>query len=284
VLQRILSTVLLWVVAIATIHYFGAPGGVWLITLLACATQFEFYRMLKRTGLDPFDRLGLMVGAILVLAPYYLEDRSIQTTDVLAGAVVLFALRILGEREPHNRMETLAATLFGVLYVPFMLQFLVRTIGLYDDKYVGLALGLWLVAVAKFCDVGALLTGLAFGRHKMAPNISPKKTWEGAFGGLLVSAGIGALLARLGHSAQFGGPYFPDDFTPLRAALMALPIAAAAITSDLVESIIKRRAEVKDTGQFIPGIGGAFDLTDSLILAAPIGYFLFYFCLAPDGQ
>ncbi|HXC01720.1 MAG TPA: phosphatidate cytidylyltransferase [Opitutaceae bacterium] len=286
-LQRILSTVLLWVVAIATLHYLGAPGAVWLITLLACATQFEFYRMLKRTGLDPFDRLGLTMGALIVLAPYYLEDsthRSIQTTDVLAVAVVLFALRILGEREPHNRMETLAATLFGVLYVPFMLQFLVRTIVLYDDPDTGLALGLWLVAVAKFCDVGALLTGLAFGRHKMAPNISPKKTWEGAVGGLLVSAGVGALLARLGRSPQFGGPYFPDDFTPLRAALMALPIAAAAITSDLVESIIKRRAEVKDTGQFIPGIGGAFDLTDSLILAAPIGYFLFYFCLTPDGQ
>ena len=283
-LQRILSTVLLWVVAIATLHYLGAPGGVWLIALLACATQAEFYQMLKRTGLDPFDRLGLAVGAIIVLAPYYLESHFIQTTDVLAGAVVLFALRILGEREPQNRMETLAATLFGVLYVPFMLQFLVRTIVLYDDKYVGLALGLWLVAVAKFCDVGALLTGLAFGRHKMAPNISPKKTWEGAFGGIAVSAGIGALLARLGHSERLGGPYFPDDFTPLRAALMALPIAAAAITSDLVESIIKRRAEVKDTGQLIPGIGGAFDLTDSLILAAPIGYFLFYFCLSPDGQ
>ncbi|HWZ95046.1 MAG TPA: phosphatidate cytidylyltransferase [Opitutaceae bacterium] len=285
-LQRILSTILLWVVAIATLHYLGPPGGVWLITLLACATQYEFYRMLKRTGLDPFDRLGLMTGAIVVLAPYYLErlSLSIQTTDVLAGAVVLFALRILGEREPHNRMETLAATLFGVLYVPFMLQFLTRTIVLYDDKYVGLALGLWLVAVAKFCDVGALLTGLAFGRHKMAPNISPKKTWEGAAGGVAVSAGIGALLASLGRSGRFGGPYFPGDFTPLRAALMAMPIAAASITSDLVESIIKRRAEVKDTGQLIPGIGGAFDLTDSLILAAPIGYFLFYFCLAPDGQ
>ena len=283
-LQRILSTILLWVAAIATIHFFGAVGGVWLITLLACATQFEFYRMLKRTGLEPFDRLGLMVGAIIVLAPYYLEDHFIQTTDVLAGAVVLFALRILGEREPHNRMETLAATLFGVLYVPFMLQFLVRTIVLYDDKYAGLALGLWLVAVAKFCDVGALLTGLAFGRHKMAPDISPKKTWEGAVGGLAVSAGVGALLVWLDNLRAFGGPYFPDDFTPLRAALMALPIATASILSDLVESIIKRRAEVKDTGQLIPGIGGAFDLTDSLILAAPIGYFLFYFCLSPDGQ
>ena len=279
-LQRILSTILLWVVAIATLHYLGPPGGVWLITLLACATQYEFYRMLKRTGLDPFDRLGLMTGAIVVLAPYYLErlSLSIQTTDVLAGAVVLFALRILGEREPHNRMETLAATLFGVLYVPFMLQFLVRTIVLYpDDENTGLALGLWLVAVAKFCDVGALLSGLALGRHKMAPNISPKKTWEGAVGGLAVSAGVGALLVWLDSLGHWGGPYFPDDFTPLRAALMAVPIAAVSIISDLIESVIKRRADVKDTSRIIPGIGGAFDLTDSLILALPLGYFLFLF-------
>jgi phosphatidate cytidylyltransferase len=283
-LQRVLSTILLWIVAIDTLHFFGAPGGVWLITLLACATQYEFYRMLKRTGLDPFDRLGLIIGTIVVLAPYYLEARSIQTTYVLAAAVVLFSLRILGEREPQNRMETLAATLFGVLYVPFMLQFLVRAIVLYDDENTGLALGLWLVAVAKFCDVGALLTGLVFGRHKMAPNISPKKTWEGAVGGIAVSAGVGAVLVSLDSLGHFGGPYFPANFTPLRAALIAVPIATASIISDLVESIIKRRAEVKDTGHLIPGIGGAFDLTDSLILAAPVGYLLFYFCLAPGGQ
>jgi phosphatidate cytidylyltransferase len=283
-LQRVLSTILLWIVAIDTLHFFGAPGGVWLITILACATQYEFYRMLKRTGLDPFDRLGLIIGAVVVLAPYYLEDHSIQTTYVLAGAVVLFSLRILGEREPQNRMETLAATLFGVLYVPFMLQFLVRAIVLFDDHNTGLALGLWLVAVAKFCDVGALLTGLALGRHKMAPDISPKKTWEGAVGGIAVSAGVGALLVWLDSLGHFGSPYFPANFTPLRAALMAMPIATASIISDLVESIIKRRAEVKDTGHLIPGIGGAFDLTDSLILAAPVGYLLFCFCLAPDGQ
>ncbi|HXA14003.1 MAG TPA: phosphatidate cytidylyltransferase [Opitutaceae bacterium] len=276
--KRILSTILLWVSVVAVLHFLGAPGAVWLITLLSCATQYEFYQMLKRTGLDPFDRLGLLVGAVLVLAPYYLETRNILTTDVLAGAVVLFAMRILGEREPHNRMETLAATLFGVLYVPFMLQFLVRTIVLYpDDENTGLALGLWLVAVAKFCDVGALLSGLALGRHKMAPNISPKKTWEGAVGGLAVSAGVGALLVWLDSLGHWGGPYFPDDFTPLRAALMAVPIAAVSIISDLIESVIKRRADVKDTSRIIPGIGGAFDLTDSLILALPLGYFLFLF-------
>jgi phosphatidate cytidylyltransferase len=275
--KRILSTILLWTGIIAVLHFFGAPGGVWLIALLAAATQAELYQMLKRIDLKPFNRLGVILGVVLVFAPYYFESQNVETTDILAGAVVIFALRILGEREPQNRTETLGATLFGLLYIPFMLQFLVRIIGLYDDENTGLALCLWLVAVAKFCDVGALLTGLAFGRHQMAPQISPKKTWEGAIGGLVVSAGVGALLVWLGGLDRLGGPYFPDDFTPWRAALMALPIAAAAIVSDLVESIIKRRVDVKDTGQFIPGIGGAFDLTDSLILAAPIGYFLFLF-------
>ncbi|HZP59458.1 MAG TPA: phosphatidate cytidylyltransferase, partial [Opitutaceae bacterium] len=213
-----------------------------------------------------------------------LENHDIETTDLLAAGIVLFALRVLGEREPQNRMETLAATLFGLLYVPFMMQFLVRVIGLYDDENVGLGLCLWLVAVAKFCDVGALLTGMAFGRHQMAPQISPKKTWEGGVGGVAVAAGIGALLAWLGGSDRLGGPYFPESFTPLHAALIALPVAVAAVVSDLIESIIKRRAEVKDTGQLIPGIGGAFDLSDSLILAAPIGYLLFYFCLGRSGQ
>ncbi|MDE3083866.1 MAG: phosphatidate cytidylyltransferase [Verrucomicrobiota bacterium] len=269
-LKRIFSTILLWTVVIAVIHFCGAPGGVWLIALLAIVTQYEFSQLLKRTGLDPFDRLALLAGAAIVLAPFYLEGRNIETTDLLAGAVILFSLRILREREPHNRIETLAATLFGLLYVPFMLQFLVRII-IHFNANAGLALCLWLVAVAKFCDIGALVTGLAMGRHKMAPQISPNKTWEGVAGGLLVSAGIGALLAWLGRD------YFPSAFNPLRAALTALPIAAVSIVSDLVESIIKRRADVKDTGHLIPGIGGAFDLIDSLILVAPVGYFLFLF-------
>lgn len=269
--KRVVSTILLWTVIIAVIYFCGAAGGVWLITLLAAATQYEFYQLLKRTGLEPFYRLALLAGAAIVLAPYYLENQNIDTIYLLAGAVIIFALRILGEREPHNRLETLAATLFGLLYVPFMLQFLVRIITLFDEETVGLSLCLWLVAAVKFCDIGALVAGLAFGRHKMAPQISPNKTWEGVAGGMAVSAGMGALLA------WFGRHYLPDDFTPLRAALTALPIAAVAIVSDLVESILKRRAEVKDTGQLIPGIGGAFDLVDSLILAAPVGYFLFLF-------
>src|SRR5690606_9632075 len=178
--------------------------------------------------------------------------------------------RIVGERNPENRVESLAWTLFGLIYVPFMLQFLVRIL-LVDTPHAntGLALALWLIAVSKFCDVGALLSGMLFGKHKMAPVISPKKTWEGAIGGLLTSAALGA-------SIVYGfSQYFPASLTPALAAAVALPIAGLGIVSDLIESVIKRRADTKDSGATIPGIGGMFDLSDSLILTAPAGFLVF---------
>jgi phosphatidate cytidylyltransferase len=154
-----------------------------------------------------------------------------------------------------------------------MLAFIVKIVRPFPGDVVQpdgrLLLGLWLIAVTKFCDVGALLSGMAFGRHKMAPVISPKKTWEGAIGGVLISAGLGALIAWLCRDS------FPAHFTPAFAALAAVPVAVIGVVSDLIESVIKRRANRKDSGNTIPGIGGVFDLTDSLILTAPIGFLLF---------
>lgn len=272
--KRIFSTVILWTIVLVCVRYFGAIGGVWLVTAISVLTLREFYAMLTRMGIDPFDRFGMLLGAAITLAPVYLdpflEPHIRSELLLLALAVIVLSVRILGEREPHNRVETLAWSLFGVIYVPFMLQFLVRVlmISAPHDR-TGLMLGIWLIAVSKFCDVGALLTGMAIGRHKLAPNISPKKTWEGAAGGVLFSAAIGAVFV------WYFREYFPARFTPQLAALCALPIASLAIVSDLVESIIKRRADTKDAGQTIPGIGGVFDLSDSLILTAPVGYALF---------
>ena len=239
--------------------------------IIAVLTLREFYVMIARTGVDPFDRLGMVMAAVITVGPLYLRSPVLADASIwLAAAVVAFAVRILGEREPHNRVETLAWSLFGVLYIPFMLHFIVRIVVM-DTPHprTGLVLGLWLIAVSKFCDVGALLSGLAFGRHAMAPQISPKKTWEGFAGGLLTSALVGAGIAWLGRA------YVPPAFTPWLAALVAVPVAAIAAVSDLVESIIKRRAQVKDSGATIPGIGGMFDLSDSLILAAPLAYVVF---------
>lgn len=102
----------------------------------------------------------------------------------------------------------------------------------------------------------------------MAPMTSPKKTWEGAVGGVALAVAVGAAVAWLGRSV------LPATMTPFRGAILAAPLAAIAIVSDLVESVIKRRAALKDSGAGVPGIGGIFDLSDSLILAAPVGYFL----------
>lgn len=270
--KRIFSTVLLWLIILATMWFFQARGGIALMVLVATLTLREFYQMVARMGHAPFARTGLIFGAAITLAPVLAGSVHplLAAENLLAVAAVVFAVRIVGERGPENRVESLGWTLFGLIYVPFMLQFLVRIL-LIDAPlaHSGLALALWLIAVSKFCDVGALLSGMAFGKHKMAPVISPKKTWEGAIGGLLTSAALGAGIVAIWPA------WFPASFNPLVAAGVALPIAAFGIVSDLVESVIKRRADTKDSGATIPGIGGMFDLSDSLILTAPVGYIAF---------
>ena len=129
--------------------------------------------------------------------------------------------------------------------------------------------------VAKFSDIGALLVGKTIGRTKMAPSISPGKTVEGLLGGLAASAGIGALIPWLASTYlsdlfDFG----PWVFEPSQGAFWGLVIAIVSVIGDLIASVLKRLAGMKDSGGAIPGIGGLLDLTDSLILSAPTGYFI----------
>jgi len=274
-LQRTLSTIGLWLIIFGLLYFFGANGAIWIVAGITVLTLREFYGLLKHMGYDPFDKLGMTLGAAVILAPFYLEKygvRNVQTIDLLALSVIVFSIRILREREPQSRVETLAASLFGIIYVPMMLQYFVRIITIHGPReQTGLVLFLWVIGVSKFCDVGALLIGTAFGKHRMAPIISPKKSWEGAAGGLLVSGLVGAGVAWGAHA------YMPVGLTPLIAALIAVPLGALGIVADLVESIIKRRATIKDSGATIPGIGGMFDVTDSLILTAPAAFFAFSF-------
>ena len=271
--KRIFSTVSLWLIVGLAIWFFRTNGALVLIVAISVFTLREFYQLMHASGYDPFDKLGIFFGALITMAPWLQLQFPLPTGLLLPVAVVVFAIRLLGERTPETRVESLASTLFGLVYVSLMLQYLVAIVTPVPGDAVSadgrLLLCLWLVAVTKFCDTGALLSGMAFGRHKMSPQISPKKTWEGAIGGVLISMGIGALVAWLARDV------FPVHMTPLFAALIAAPIAVVGIVADLVESVFKRRANRKDSGQTIPGIGGMFDLSDSLILAAPIGYFFF---------
>jgi len=272
VAKRTSSTVAIWLILFAVLWYFRTAGAVAVIVCISVLTLREFYKLMAAAGSAPFERLGLLFGGLITLAPWAESRLALPSHPLVALATLVFSIRMLCERRPEERVEALASTLFGLVYVSLLLQYLVRIVTpLSGDAILPdgrLVLCLWVVAVAKFCDVGALLTGLAVGRHPMAPAISPKKTWEGAAGGIVVAMGVGALAAWLGRSV------LPPAMSPLRAALLAAPLAAVAIASDLVESVIKRRAALKDSGGGVPGIGGIFDLSDSLILAAPVGYFL----------
>ena len=270
--KRILSTVALWLILLAVLWRFRTTGAVAAIAVVSVLTLREFYGLMAASGSEPFGGLGLLFGALITLAPWAQHQFGLPAHPLLAMATIVFAVRVLSERAPERRVEALSSTLFGLVYVSLLLQYLVRIVTpvagdsiLPDGR---LVLCLWVVAVAKFCDVGALLTGLAIGRHALAPQISPKKTWEGAVGGVALAAGAGALVAWLGRSV------LPLGMGPAHAALLAVPLAVVAIVSDLLESVFKRRAVIKDSGGAVPGIGGIFDLSDSLILAAPVGYFL----------
>ena len=272
--KRIFSTVFLWALVGGALWFFRTTGALVLITLVSVLTLREFYQMMYASGYDPFDRFGMFFGALITLAPWAIGAKFGQPVHLLLPlATVVFAVRLLGERTPENRVEALSSTLFGLVYVPLLLQYFVRIVTPLPGDAITpdgrLLLALWLIAAAKFCDMGALLTGLAIGRHKLAPQISPKKTWEGAVGGVALSMAVGSLLAWLMRGQ------LPVHMTPGIAALMAAPIAVVGIIADLVESVLKRRANMKDSGATVPGMGGIFDVSDSLILAAPVGYFMF---------
>jgi phosphatidate cytidylyltransferase len=271
--KRIFSTVLLWTILGLVLWFFRTNGAIALVVIISVFTLREFYQLMHASGYDPFDKFGMALGGLITLGPWLQVKFGWPTELFLPLAVIVFAIRLLGERTPETRVESLASTLFGLVYVAVMLQYLVAILTPVPGDSISptgrMLLCLWLIAVTKFCDMGALLTGMAIGRHKMSPQISPKKTWEGAGGGVVFSMGIGALIAWLARNE------FPAHMTPLVAALMAAPIAVVGIVADLVESVLKRRANIKDSGKTIPGIGGIFDLSDSLILVAPIGYFFF---------
>jgi len=272
VAKRIWSTVLLWLLIFAVLWFFRTAGAVAAVVLVSVLTLREFYKLMAASGDTPFAWLGMLFGGLITLAPWTEARLGLPAHPLIAMATLVFSVRILSERPAEKRIEALASTLFGLVYVSLMLSYLVRIVTPLQGDAIPpegrLVLCLWVIGVAKFCDVGALLTGMAFGRHAMAPGISPKKTWEGAAGGVAVAIGVGALVFWLGRGV------LPANLTPLRGALLAAPLAAVAIVSDLIESVLKRRAAIKDSGGGVPGIGGVFDLSDSLILAAPVGYFL----------
>ncbi len=277
--QRIISFAVLWSVLGISLALFGVHAGVLLVTVLAFLTQLELYQLFEKMGLKPMKELGLACGVVITFGSYYLGGLD-AGYDLFLLCFILLTLTIIRKDLQAGRLSSFMPTLFGLLYVPFLMHFLIKIVKMselnagFNESGIGtgLFLTVWIVAVAKCTDVGGLLVGMKIGKTPLSV-ISPKKTYEGAAGGILFSVLIGLILLGVFHN------YAPTGFHWWLSALIAVPIAIASIASDLVESAFKRQAQVKDSGALIPGIGGIFDLTDSLILTAPLGYLLFKYTL-----
>lgn len=273
--QRIFSFTALWAILAISLLLFGIHAGVLLVAVLALLTQLELYQLFEKMGLAPMKGLGLACGAVIILGGYYISVPD-AGNDLFLLCFILLTLTIIRLDLQAGRLRSFMPTLFGLLYVPYLLHFLIKIVKMAElsgyESSTGIFLTVWVVAVAKCTDVGGLLVGMKIGKTPLSV-ISPKKTYEGAAGGILFAMLIGLVLLGLFHT------YAPAGFVWWLAALIAIPIGVASIASDLVESAFKRQADVKDSGNLIPGIGGVFDLADSLILTAPLGYLLFKYTL-----
>ena len=284
--RRLVSAVSLWALLLGVLLA-GSPLGYFLLTSAAgLLGLWEFYGMLDHKGLPNFRMFGMICAAILFAASSYFLARpggSAHSNNFEMAVLLIFLLGVFGRQlftraaENIPPLETMAYTVFGLLYVPWLFNFITKIIYLVPRQHGHLAgqyYVLYLIAVAKFSDMGAYLTGSVIGRHKMVPHISPGKTWEG-FGGALAFS----LLASYGLHALM-----PVKLALLNNAdllVLGLVLSVAAVIGDLAESVLKRGTGVKDSGRTLPGIGGVLDLIDSLLFTAPLLFFYLSFLLGP---
>lgn len=245
-----------------------------ILTLLVWVGLGEFYALAHRVGLACFDRLGRVGGALLIVATFCqlhgwlgLHDSPARVNDFETSLLILFVLglclRQLAAGEPSRGLEAVATTLFGLLYVAWLLNFLQKVF--FFPKVEGRLYVLYFILVTKCSDTGAYLVGTWCGRHKLVPRLSPAKSWEGFAGALLL-----AVLASVVF-AQAAGPRLAG-MSLGHAIALGLILGLAAVAGDLIESLFKRQAGLKDSGRLFPGIGGLLDLLDSLMFNAPLMY------------
>ncbi len=258
--------------------YFAVP-----LSGFAAWAAHECYRLAVRKGIDPLGGIGSVTAAGFVLAagwkPAFSDFASVALA-LLGGATVLVLVGAMLFRGPDRHpLSATAVTLFGSIYAGLSLAFMPLLRGLPEAR--GWAVdaseawaGLFVLALPLVAtwvgDAAALFAGTAWGKKKLAPSISPNKSWVGFWASLVGAAVVAVIWAEIAETKL---PQFNMGPIPVVALVGAL-IGLSAVTGDLVESLLKREAGVKDSGTFFPGHGGVIDRIDSLMFTVPTAYCL----------
>ena len=261
------------VLGAAFLGYWGFGALMLLITVVGV---WEFYQLAMAKGAMPQRCMGIVTSILLLVTAFSAILLAVPCVEsavgellpfVLLATIAAFALIFFVEvfRNKENPTQNIASTIMGVIYValPMSLMLFIPFM-LSPDRW-----NPWIFLFYLFLvwgnDVFAYLVGISIGRHKMCPRLSPKKSWEGFFGGVLGSLAMGVL-----------GAYVVEGNYLVWLGL-ALVVSLSSVVGDLVESMFKRDAGVKDSGNFIPGHGGMLDRFDALILSAPFAFV--YLCV-----
>jgi phosphatidate cytidylyltransferase len=235
--------------------YLGAEAFFGLAVIVVMLAQAEFYRAARAAGHNPAAALGLVGGAVLLFGVFLQGEAA--AGIVLSATLVGCFLWYFSPQKQRSVVTNVAITILGVAYIPLLGSF----VGLLAVRPDGRGVTIVAIGAAAVYDIFAYAGGSKLGRHKMAPWISPHKSWEGA------AIATIATVAVLAFAAPRLGPW-----SIMQAALLGVAISLAAPLGDLVESAIKRDLGIKDMGTLLPGHGGALDRIDAILFTAPVVY------------
>jgi phosphatidate cytidylyltransferase len=241
-----------------------------LVLLLICIAGialFEYMSIFRQRGYNPMPWAGYIIGLIILTPIFLVNQKYIEGKYLYLIILPVFALFfsfIFVKKE--NYLQSIMVTVFGLLYIvmpisviPFISQNSLTEFRYNPEILIGVLFIIWTF------DTGAYISGILFGKHKMAPSISPKKSWEGFFGGMVFAILVAYIYAR-----------FTSLLTITDWIILSIIIVLAGTTGDLFESLIKREAGIKDSGKIMPGHGGILDRFDSLLLITPFVFLYIY--------
>lgn len=255
----------------------GALLNNWLFLLVILAFTiaglYEFFYAVKKKEIPIYSYTGIAIGVLIPLSTFFrfAPTKGWELLFIVLLLLMIFFLQFM-RKENVNALVGISTTLFGVLYVSWLLSFVIKL------KFVmpgtdGVKLVGFILLVTKCGDIGALVGGTYFGRTPLLPRVSPNKTVEGSLGGLIFS----------GLAAIFGAGLIPEafGFPMLHIIMMGVFFGGLGQLGDLSESLLKRDLQVKDSSGMFFGLGGALDLLDSVLFSAPVFYFYISSLLRP---
>ena len=274
-------------VLIPLVVYVIVLGGlVYLATVIVIILlgQREFYRLIEDKGARPLQTFGLSAGVALPVVAYL--GTEYHMTVLMTATLLAVMVAQLGKAEITEAMASISGTFFGVFYIGWLMSYAVVLRNFYDtvvarsgDRAVeelgfvpdsGIFFMIFALFCVVWCDAGAYFGGRAWGRRKLARKISPGKSVEGAVMGVVAGVAGGAVCKSV---FDVFWPELSQAFSMVTALIFGVAISIAGIVGDLIESLLKRDAKVKDTGSLLPGTGGMLDRIDSPLLGIPVMYY-----------